>query len=69
MARLPKARVLPFERPGAAVGHHRASKTPAPRPAGVGATLSIDAKEVARLVARDLADEWGVQGRWCADSR
>jgi hypothetical protein len=22
------------------------------------ATLSIDAKEVARLVARDLADEW-----------
>ena len=27
-------------------------------PSGVVATLSIDAKEVARLVARDLADEW-----------
>ncbi len=31
---------------------------PRPRPAGVVATLSIDANEVARLVARDLAHEW-----------
>ena len=51
-----QARILPFPPP-------RGSAPPGgppPRrsPAGVVATLSIDAKEVARLVARDLADEW-----------
>ena len=51
-----RARILPFLPP-------RGSAPPGgppPRrsPAGVVATLSIDAKEVARLVARDLADEW-----------
>ena len=49
------AHILPFEpgRSGAPRG-----TPPARRPAGVVATISLDAQEVARLVARDLADEW-----------
>ena len=45
--------ILPF-----APASRRFSPTPSRRPAGLVATLSIDATEVARLVARDLADEW-----------
>lgn len=51
-----RGRILPFPPPrGLAPA---GGPPPRPRPAGVVATLSIDAKEVARLVARDLADEW-----------
>ncbi len=51
-----RARILPFPPPR--VLAPAGGPPPRPRPAGVVATLSIDAKEVARLVARDLADEW-----------
>ena len=51
------ARILPFApRRPFAPGPRRTP--PARRPAGLVATMSIDAKEVARLVARDLADAW-----------
>ena len=51
-----RAKVLPFPQPRGA----SPPGGPPPRrsPAGVVATLSLDANEVARLVARDLADEW-----------
>ena len=51
-----RPRILPFPPPrgSAPLG----GPPPRPRPAGVVATLSIDAKEVARLVALDLAHEW-----------
>ena len=57
-----RARILPF--PPSRGSTPPGGPPPRPRPAGVVATLSIDAKEVARLVARDLADEWvkGVKG-------
>ena len=51
-----RARILPFPPPRGTAPP--GGPPPRPRPAGVVATLSIDAKEVARLVARDLADEW-----------
>ena len=46
-------RVLPFPTP-----RDSASWPPKRPPSGVVATMSIDATEVARLVARELADEW-----------
>ena len=51
------ARLLPFEprRPGAPEPR---GTPPARRPAGLVATISLDARELARLVVRDLADEW-----------
>ena len=68
-----RARILPF--PPSRGSTPPGGPPPRPRPAGVVATLSIDAKEVARLVARDLADEW-VKGlievdpiNWTADRR
>ncbi len=51
------ARILPFA-PGRPRGAAPRGTPSARRPTGLVATLSIDAKEVARLVARDLADEW-----------
>ena len=47
------ARILPFPTP-----KDLASRPPRRPPAGVVATMSIAATEVARLVARDLAGEW-----------
>ena len=51
-----RARVLPFPPPRGSAPP--GEPPPRRRPAGLVATLSIDASEVARLVARDLADEW-----------
>ena len=52
-----RARVLPFPPPRGSA-QPGGESPPRRRPAGVVATMSIDASEVARLVARDLADEW-----------
>ncbi len=49
-------RVIPFPTPPA--GSTPTSGAPSRRYSGVVATLSIDAHEVARLLVRDLADEW-----------
>ena len=54
-----RARILPFEPASATLGPPR--PTSSRRPTGLVATMSIDAAEVARLVARDLA-EAGVRG-------
>ena len=51
-----RARILPFEPASATLGPPRPK--PSRRPTGVVATLSIDAAEVARLVAQDLAEAW-----------
>ena len=48
-------RVLPFPPPRRSAPP--GGTTPTPTSAGLVATMSIDASEVARLVARDLADE------------
>ena len=49
-------RVLPFPPPRGSAPP--GGPPPRRRPTGLVATMSIDASEVARLVARDLADEW-----------
>ena len=53
----PAARILPFD-PGRPVAPGPRGTPPARRPAGLVATISLDARELARLVVRDLADEW-----------
>ena len=50
-----RPRVLPFPTP---VQSPPTGGSPPRRYPGLVATVSLDAKEVARLVARDLADEW-----------
>ena len=50
------ARILPFA--STAVAPPRPAPAPSRRPDGLVATMSIDATEVARLVARDLAEAW-----------
>ena len=51
-----RARILPFEPASATLGPPRPASSR--RPTGLVATLSIDAAEVARLAARDLAEAW-----------
>ena len=51
-----RPRVLPFPTP--AQSPPTGGGSPPRRYPGLVATLSLDAKELARLVARDLADEW-----------
>ena len=55
MTRLRRPRVLPFPTPAQSPP---TGGSPPRRYPGLVATLSLDAKELARLVARDLADEW-----------
>ena len=54
----PAARILPFEPDRSGAPGSRGTP-PARRPAGLVATISLDARELARLVARDLADVGG----------
>ena len=51
------ARILPFEPRRPAAPEPRGTPA-ARRPPGLVATMSIDTRDLARLVARDLADEW-----------
>ncbi len=55
MTRPRRPRVLPFPTPAQSPP---TGGSPPRRYPGLVATLSLDAKELARLVARDLADEW-----------
>ena len=50
------ARILPFA--PASASPSRPAPMPSRQPPGLVATISINAQEVAQLVARDLADEW-----------
>ena len=55
MMRPRRPRVLPFPTPAESPP---TGGSPPRRYPGLVATLSLDAKELARLVVRDLADEW-----------